>query len=109
MPTQKAEATKNDPNLLTYKDIDSGKNDKIITPDGIAEIHGSRLKFDTNDSSHGIFFIDTNKREYRVSIIAQNRPSFLNFKAPADLSKGTYQVSVRNDNGTGVFRKDLVV
>jgi len=109
IPTHKVEATINAPNLLTYKDIDSGKKDTIITPGGMAKIWGSRLKFDLNDPSQGIFFIDVDGREYRASVIGENSPSKLIFNAPADLSKGEYKVSVRNDNGTGVFKKDLVV
>ena len=109
IPTQKVEPTTNQPNPSTYTDINSGQIDKMITPDGMAKIWGSRLKFDINDPSQGIFFTDADGREYRASLIGENSPSKLIFRVPADLSKGEYKVSVRNDNGTGVFRKDLVV
>ena len=108
IPTQKVEATTNIPNLLTYNDIDSGERDKVVTPNGLAEIRGSRLKIDKTDPSQGIFFIDKTGHEYQVSIIAQNKPSLLNFKVPLDLPKGVYKVSVRNDKGRGVLKEDLV-
>ena len=109
MSTQKVKAKSIIPNLESFRDVNSGNIDSLITPHGMGEISGYRLKVDPDDPSQGVFFTDSDNHELRVTIIGQNRPSLLSFMIPADLPKGRYTLSVRNDKGKGTLANKLIV
>ena len=107
--TQKVRHDSHVPNPRTFTDVISGEENKVITPNGMGKIRGSYLKYDHEDPAHGIFFKSTNKKEFRVTIIGQNKPSTLFFMIPEDLPKGQYRIHQRNERGSGILYKDLTV
>ena len=60
-----------------------------MTPGGLAQLDGHRLKFDPADPAQGIFFVAADRRETRVEEIARNRPAELILRVPP-LAAGTY-------------------
>ena len=66
-----------------------------FTPGQIVSIKGSYLKFNEEDQSQGIFFVDDDKSEVRVSNVVKNMPSELMFFVPDELNSGIFQVEVR--------------
>lgn len=101
------------PNLLEYTDFNTGERNSIITPGGMGQINGHRLKFDVTDPAQGIFFVASDGSEIRVSIIGQNKPSNLMFMLPAELTAGEYTLEVRvkmaEDLRTGSLNEALSV
>lgn len=82
------------PDPLYIDDLGSGSRNDVLTPGNIAQLKGSRLKFDPTDPAQGIFLIADDGSETRVSVISNNKPSRLDFLVPA-LTKGTYRLEVR--------------
>lgn len=83
------------PNLETYLDINSQTRNATLTPGGMGQLTGYRLKFDAADPRQGIFFLAADGTETRVAIIGQIKPSSLMFVVPDTLTTGHYTVEVR--------------
>lgn len=104
------------PELSHYIDVNSDSRNEVITPSGAGRITGSLLKFDEDDASQGIFFVNANDGiETKIaSSIIKNKPSELIFVNP-DLPSGTYRLEVRSIvyNTTrirkGVLSEQLIV
>ncbi|MFV0378741.1 MAG: DNA-binding domain-containing protein [Mangrovibacterium sp.] len=83
------------PDPLYLDDLGSGTRNDTLTPGNIAQLKGSRLKFDPADVLQGIFIQSTDGvSETRVQTVSNNKPSQLDFLVPA-LAAGTYRVEVR--------------
>ena len=65
-----------------------------LTPGNIAQIRGSRLKFDISDPAQGIYLIAADGLETKVTTIARNMPAQLDFLVPVLIS-GEYKLEVR--------------
>ena len=93
----KVEAIKPAPNPIQFADNGSGTTNDQVTVGNIAEVAGSRLKFDEAAADEGIFFIATAGGETKVAAAAvqTNQPSTLLFLIPATLIAGTYNIEVR--------------
>lgn len=81
-----------DPEYL--EDLGSGTRNDQLTPNNIARICGSRLKFDPADQSQGVFLIASDATETRVQVVAHNKPAQIDFLVP-QLNSGEYRLEVR--------------
>ena len=83
------------PLVLEYDDLASGTKNTTVTLGTIGTIRGSRLSFNEEDATEGIFFISTSSgTEEKVTAIQKNKPSELIFQIPATLP-GTMYLEVR--------------
>ena len=98
---EKVVARTREPILMRYYDNISETRDDEITPGKGARIVGSLLKFDEEDASQGIFFVnidDSTETRLDVSPL-RNKPKELIFNNPA-LPAGTYRLEVRTQIGS---------
>ncbi len=93
--TTKREARKPTPNPVVYVDVNSGERDSLLTPGGMGQIVGHRLKLDPADPAQGIFLIAANGIEARIPTVGKNTPSELMFLIPPVLPAGEYTLQVR--------------
>ena len=82
------------PDIEYLDDLGSHTRNLQLTPGNIARIRGSRLKFDETDTAQGIFLITMNGAEIKVTTVANNKPSQLDFLVP-ELASGEYKLEVR--------------
>ncbi|GIK43023.1 MAG: hypothetical protein BroJett011_68560 [Chloroflexota bacterium] len=92
---QKQIATEVRPILLEYIDTNTGERDSVLTPSGLGQLAGHRLKFDPADYTQGIFLLGGEGSAIRVEIIAKNTATELIFLVPAGLAPGDYTLEVR--------------
>jgi len=92
---EKVDANTPIPVIRNFWDIASQTKNEAITPGGVGEISGSRLKVDESDEKQGIFLLGTNGSVTKIETIIRNKPSNLLFFIPYELSKGKYQLEVR--------------
>ncbi|NJN96483.1 MAG: DUF4469 domain-containing protein [Anaerolineales bacterium] len=83
------------PRLLQFTDLNSGQRNSKLTPGGMAQILGDRLKFDPADPNQGIFFVGADNSESRVEVVGKNNNAELMFLIPAALTAGDYTLTVR--------------
>jgi hypothetical protein len=95
LTVEKQETVIPQPNLTIFTDFNSGKKNSIITPAGMGQILGHRLKFDPAVDEDGIYFVKDDNTEIKVSVVGQNKPSVLMFMIPSDLTSGDYNPQVR--------------
>ncbi|MCB8978705.1 MAG: DUF4469 domain-containing protein [Ardenticatenaceae bacterium] len=110
----KQEALKPAPNPLSYLDISTNTRNGTVTPGGMGQVVGHRLKFDAADENQGIFFIAGDGAATRVAVIGRNMPADLMFMVPTGLAAGDYTLEVRagfatNDVRTGGLPATLTV
>lgn len=91
----KQEAIKPRPNPLDYIDFVSNTRNTTLTPGGMGQIIGHRLKFDATDANQGIFLVDNNTTATRITTIGRNMPAELMFMIPTGLTPGDYTLEVR--------------
>ena len=117
--TERIHATPHAPLIEEVTDITSGKTDSTITPGGMVNVSGENLKVEGDDTSVGVYFVDSSKTEHKVTGgMADNIPSRLIFIVPA-LSAGTYTLEIRTQYSgggttvkkprTGVYKHTLTV
>ncbi len=92
---EKQETVTPTPNPQVYTDMNSGERNSMLTPGGMGQVVGHRLKFDPSDPEQGIFFIAEDGTETRVSIVGRNKPGELMFLVPDGLAAGEYTLEVR--------------
>lgn len=88
----KGSLPKPDPEYLY--DHGSDTRNEVLTPGNIAQIRGSRLKFDPTDPQQGIFIIAADNTETKATTVSRNMPSQLDFLVPP-LAAGEYRVEIR--------------
>ena len=82
------------PSPMYLDDLGSGTRNDTLTPGSIAQLKGSRLKFDASDAAQGIFLIAADKSEIKVSPVSHNKPAQIDFLVPS-LPAGTYILEIR--------------
>ncbi len=102
LSVQKQEATVPQPNLAIFTDFNTGEKNSIITPGGMGQILGHRLKFDPAVAEDGIYFVKDDNNETKVTVVGQNKPSVLMFMIPAELTSGDYTLEVRVKVGDNI-------
>ncbi len=86
--------------IIEVRDAVSGTANTKLTPNGIMEICGSNIKVVGDNPDCGIYLVNANGSETKVSVIAQNKPSTIMCMIP-QLSVGTYKVKVVTQFGSG--------
>ena len=111
----KQEAVKPMPNLLEYTDLNSGERNSVLTPGGMGQVVGHRLKFDGSDADQGIYFVAEGGGATKVDVVGRNKPGEVMFIVPAGLASGDYTLEVRatihggEDVRTGALGATLTV
>lgn len=93
--TEKVEPVSNAPVPYRFEDIASGTTNETLTPGGVADLTGTRLKFDEGDENQGIFFIATDGTSSKVSKVITKKNSQVVFMIPDALVAGEYTLEVR--------------
>jgi hypothetical protein len=83
------------PLLNSLEDIASATMNEMITPGGVASLHGFRLNFKQDDPQQGIFLLDAQKTEFRVDRILSHTGKQIVFQIPTDLHPDEYTMEVR--------------
>lgn len=92
---QKVQVADPIPYIVEVKDIVSGSVNDGLTPAGILQLRGSRLKFIQENPDNGVFLIPETGTEIQLTIIAENKPARIMAMLPADLAAGTYFIEIR--------------
>lgn len=88
----KVSPTYNKTSVSSFMDLSSNVYDSTFTPGQMARIRGVDMLFDVNDPKQGVFFIDTENREYRVEKYGIVNPSSVIFIVPDCIEVGEYQL-----------------
>ena len=110
----KGEALKPRPNPVEYTDVNSGERNSVLTPGGMGQLVGHRLKFDPAAAAQGIFFQAEGGAATKAAMVGRNKPGELMFMVPA-LAAGDYTLEVRTvmrgseDVRTGALEATLTV
>lgn len=95
------------PYIVEVKDVLSRTSNDILTPGGVIEIRGSRLKFTESNPDNGVFLIDEKGTSHRCATVVENKPGRLIIMLLNTLSKGTYTLEVRTTYGPGRENKSI--
>ena len=112
---EKVEVDGAKPSLQSLADLKSDTVNEAMTVGQIVSLKGGMLKINTENPEAGVFLLDSEGIETKVSKIKKNKPSELLFFVPDDLTPGTYQVEVRTNLhkrkslSTGRLGHDIVV
>jgi hypothetical protein len=83
------------PYIVEVVDIASGTTNDILTPGGVVQLRGSRLKFLADKPENGVFFIDDNNVETRYNLVVENKPARVIVVMPDTLAQGSYRIELR--------------
>jgi hypothetical protein len=83
------------PYIVEVKDIVSDSVNENLTPGGVVQLRGSRLKFIPGNAENGIFLLPEGGNEIKLTVIIENKPARLITMLPAGLDRGTYHLEVR--------------
>ena len=73
----------------------------LLTPGGVFEITGNRLRIDGRDTSAlGLYLRDQDGAETKVDLLLRNEPRYLSGQFPTGLPSGTYKLVVKTQVGT---------
>jgi hypothetical protein len=90
------------PYITEVKDVSSGTVNEVLTPGGIVQLRGSRLKFLADVDTNGIFLLpEGGGGETKLTVVAENKPGRLMAQIPVDQAKGTYYLEVRSNFSGG--------
>ncbi|MDR1602122.1 MAG: DUF4469 domain-containing protein [Tannerella sp.] len=101
MKARKVQVADPVPYIVEVKDIVSGSVNESLTPGGIVQLRGSRLKFIDANPDNGIYLIPESGGEIKLNVVAENKPARLLAMLPADLASGTYFLEVRTNYSSG--------
>jgi Bacterial DNA-binding protein. len=90
------------PVIEEFTDLSSNTVNSKLTANGIFEITGRRLKIAGEDETVGIFFVNGDNTEHKVSVIAENGYKKVIAQAPA-LSAGTYKLVIRTQSTSSTY------
>jgi hypothetical protein len=88
----KGSSPKPDPEYLY--DLGSDTRNQALTPGNIAQVRGSRLKFDPADPQQGIYLLAPDGAETKATTVSRNKPAQLDFLVPP-LAAGEYRLEIR--------------
>jgi hypothetical protein len=82
-----------------------------LTPGGVMQLRGSRLKFVEANALNGVYLLSDGGKEYKLTVIVENKPGRLIVMLPSDLAPGIYTLEVRTtySQGNGKESKQLKV
>jgi hypothetical protein len=83
------------PNPVEFTDITTGERNSVLTPGGMAQVVGHRLKFDPADAVQGLFFVAEDGAETKVGMVGSNKPGTLMFIVPQGLAPRDHTLEVR--------------
>ena len=85
-------------NISLVKDVTTGKTDGTVTPGGILDVTGSKIRSVNADGTGlGLLtLVNTTDQSVAatITLLAINDPKRLMFNIPADLAKGSYQLTL---------------
>ena len=85
-------------NISLVKDVTTGKTDGTVTPGGILDVTGSKIRSVNADGTGLGLLTLVNTADLSVAatitLLAINDPKRLMFNIPADLAKGSYQLTL---------------
>jgi hypothetical protein len=106
--TQKVIVADPVPHILEVKDIVGGTVNENLTPGGVIQLKGGRLKFLQTEENNGIFLVGEHGEEIKLTVIVENKPSRLIAVMPNDVPQGDYFIEVRtSSSATGKPMKSL--
>ena len=106
------------PHILEVKDIVSGSVNEILSPGGVIQISGNKLKLVPELPDDGIYLLEENGAVTKLSVLVENKPARLIAMIPADLPSGIYTLEVKASGTShnplktpkqGIFNKPLAV
>lgn len=95
LSAEKVDADQPKPELQLFRDVASDTTGETLTPGGVGELNGSRLKIDPTQTDQGVFFMAANGAETRSDTYIRNKPANLIFMIPDSLASGEYDIEVR--------------
>jgi hypothetical protein len=90
----KVQAPDTGPIISAIRDSVSGSGDGMLTPGGVLDIYGSRLKLFPDLPDNGVYFVAPDGGEYKAITLVENKPSRLIVILPP-LPSGVYALEVR--------------
>ncbi len=102
LSVEKQEAVTPSPHLTVFTDFNTGEKNSILTPGGMAQIMGHRLKVNPEVEEEGVYFVKEDAAETKITVIGQNKPASLMFMIPTELTSGDYTLEVRVKVGESV-------
>jgi len=116
--TRKVQTAEPLPFIVEIHDVVSNTVNEQITPGGVIQIRGGRLKLAEANTENGVFLTDEQGQTVKMPNIVENKPARLIVMIPAELPAGTYTVEVRTsflnsakegkNVKTGRFSRELV-
>ena len=106
------------PYILEVKDILSGTVNEILTPGGVIQLRGCKLKLAPELPDDGIYLTEENGSVTKLPVLVENKPARLMAMIPADLPQGIYTLEVKasattskplKTPKTGIYNKHLIV
>jgi len=95
------------PNIVEVIDVVSGSTNDRLTPGGVMQLRGSRLKLVETNSTNGAYLLTEGGGEVKLTVIVENKPGRLIILLPADLAAGTYTLEIRTTYSTNRECKTL--
>jgi hypothetical protein len=83
------------PLIVAVKDTLSGSTNDTITPGGVIQVLGSRLKVVEENVLNGVFLTDEYGTETKLPVIVENKPARIIVMLPVTLATGNYSLEVR--------------
>jgi hypothetical protein len=93
--TRKVQVADPIPYIVEVKDVVSGSVNDKLTPGGVMQLRGSRLKFVETNPLNGVFLLLEIGGETNLPVIVENKPGRLIVMLPAYLAPGSYTLEVR--------------
>ena len=94
-------APKFDSRIIRFIDYQSQNSNTQLTPGGMFEIIGERLRIGGDDYGEvGLYLRDQHLQETKVLQLLKNEPTILGGALPADLTPGVYKIVIRTQVGT---------
>jgi len=78
-----------------FEDMLSETTNQQLSPGGIGHVKGHRLKVNPGVEEEGVFLVDADGEDTKVSILARNKPAELIFYIPEGLTSGDYTLEIR--------------
>lgn len=87
--------------IIRFIDYESKTSNQGLTPGGIFEIVGERLRIGGDQPDKiGLYLRDQDLRKIKVTTLLNNDPSYLSGQLPVDLPPGVYKVVLCTQIGT---------
>lgn len=110
IPLQKVTAPVSSTTITNLKDITSQTINATLSPNGIFELNGLRLKVAGDQPEVGLYFVSENNTEFKVDHLAQNNYKKIIGQVPT-LAPGAYKVRIKTQatNNHERFLKEVKI